>query len=426
MFVLPLTLLISTPAGAEPCYGWSQPNQLDGTHLSVEWDDLLSQQEAMDQLAVAERAWARYADWGFVPPVGSPSVTFRRDPLSRAGFTDTTTCAGQEHARMFVYEEAVRVGITSEVTAHELFHAVQYAYQPSNGYLGNYVIWPWWSEGTATWATLRAEEFGPELGSADINRYLGLGHLALHQTALAQVDPARVGHLYGTALLAVHLEDVAGPDAIPATFEAVVGQAGTAAWFPDVIESMELDWNDLWHRYLARLPTLDVPLDPTLLDRPPVASRPRSIPSSYDTTRSKSPPVESLGWAIHRFDAAIGAPGQVLEVVFSGEPGPRWHAVLVRTAGPQLGSAAQEWVAVETDAAGSGVGRIAFEGDGPVYLVVSPELRDAKGGFPYTWSADFAGDEVPVDQNGCAHGAGITPWLVLLAGLYRRRRSHAR
>ena len=151
--------IVSTSA-AEPCYGWTEPNQLEGTHLSVEYGDLIDDDDATRFLGIAETAWTRYSDWGFETPVGTPSISYKSDPLARAGFTDTTTCGDLEHARMFVYEEAIRNAVGAEVTAHELFHAVQYAYQPRNGYLGNYVIWPWWAEGTATWATLRAGDFG--------------------------------------------------------------------------------------------------------------------------------------------------------------------------------------------------------------------------------------------------------------------------
>lgn len=408
----------------EPCYGWTEPKQVEGEHLSVEWDDLIDRKQAERNLAVAESAWATYTEWGFPEPVGAPSVTFRTDILSRGGFTDTTTCDDLEHARMFVYEEAVQARRATETTVHELFHAVQYAFQPTSGYLGNYVIWPWWSEGTATWATMRFGDFS-DTGDwpGAVNAHLALGHLALHQDALAQADPSRVQHLYGNVLLATYLESVGGgPQAVVDTFEAVVGQAGSPAWFPDVIEAIGLDWTTFWQGYLARLPTLDLPLEVSRVDRPPVLSRRTSLPGSYDPRRTKDPPLQSLGWAIHRFDAELGAPEAVLEVSVTVDPGPRWHALLVRTAGPRLGSPVQEQVVIEVGADGTGTAQIAFDGSEPVFLVVSPELDGSVEGYSHAWAAELLIDEVP-SSGGCHHSGPISLVVGLLGGLLLRRRA---
>jgi hypothetical protein len=418
----------ATATASEPCYGWTLPNHVEGAHVSIEWDDLIDAARAEQYATVADQAWDTYLSWGFPAPVGAPSLTFAVDTLDRAGFTDTRRCDGDglNHPRIFVFAPVVP-GYADVTVAHELFHAVEYAYQPDVDFLGNIGIWPWWAEGTAVWAALRLGT-EPAWSNWNLSGFIDAPHLALHQDATAFLVPERSRHMYGTGLLAVHLEDVAGPAAIAATFDAVRGTAGQPAWFPDVIEATGLDWDELWRGFLARLPTLDLPMDLAGLDKP----EPASIHGVLSAEGAADPEAlpQGLGYAIHRFAPEAGAPGGTLAIRFDGQPGPRWHAVLVTTEGNRTGAPVVARVDLDVGSDGAGEGQIEFDGDRPAFLVVSPEHASDRG-WTYTWSAVLlARSDLPLGPSPagctCHSHARFGGWTVALAMLTISRRRGSR
>ncbi|MEM6930102.1 MAG: MYXO-CTERM sorting domain-containing protein, partial [Myxococcota bacterium] len=301
-------------------------------------------------------------------------------------------------------------------THHELFHAVQYGFDPSINYTTHYSTWPWWSEGTATWAESKVAG-NPSSTFNNIENYLGLGHLALHQDITALFDPDRLPFLYGTTLLAYSLESHAGADAIRRTLEVGAAQAGEPAWFPDVIEAVDLDFDALWSEHLARLPTMDHPFGRDLASQPAIVSAIREIPGRAEGDPERLP--QGLGWAIHRLRPPV-LEGTDLDVTFTGAEGARWHVVIV--AAPRNRAGAPATVVHTGIVEGTTPLRQTLAYADPMWIVVSPEA-DSDDGFPYTVElAAVADDDEPA--GGCQTspaplaGAG----LLLMLPLFRRRR----
>jgi len=195
-----------TASAAEPCYGWLQPKVVEGERVSVEYDDLVSDQGAQTIVDVAEDAWDAYEAVGFRGPVGTPSFSIEVDPLGRGGFATAQRCGEEFFSKLYVYESSLAFDGGRNTAVHELFHAVQYGYNTGFDHTAHFASWPWWLEGTATWAELVARGFDSH-NHDSFEDYLSSGHLALHQDVTAVLVPERSAFLYGTAVLAYTLED---------------------------------------------------------------------------------------------------------------------------------------------------------------------------------------------------------------------------
>ncbi len=171
-----------------------------------------------DHVALIARTYdevlARYVEMGFRAPLGDEAVpvdnggdalfdvylvdfgggsdgAFRREACSSAG------CAGymlQENDFAGSSYPSVAYGVRL-LASHELFHAVQAAYDDGLGTQGSVL-----SEGTAVWAS---ERFDPSLSDVE---HLAYGYTSRTDRSLG-VDPATAGgaYTYGTGIVFEHL-----------------------------------------------------------------------------------------------------------------------------------------------------------------------------------------------------------------------------
>lgn len=413
--MLTLALAVSATA-AEPCYGWTWPDVVDGPRLSVEYDatvaDLL---DAQALFTAADDAWPVYAGLGFPTPIGSPSIAIEADALNRGGFAVTEPCAGQQHPKLFVFAPGASLrGFGERAAVHELFHAVQYAYDPQLSYIDHYGAWPWWAEGTAAWAERKA--LGPgQWDLPSLEDYVAYGHFELHQDITAAVFPERNAFLYGTSMVAYSLEAHAGLEAIGQTFEEGAKLAGQPAWFPDVLKAIGVDFDAFWAEHLGRLPTLDYAFGDRFAAIPAPVSRINTLPGTATGDPDRRP--QGLGWAIHRIvpDVADGTP---LTVSFTGQAGPRWHWVLVTAPRSRPGAATTVVHDAQTD--GGATAAYTLDYASPLWIVVSPEIDGGEPGFDYQIEVTEAA-ETPV-EGGCRTAPGFAGALSLVGLLAVRRR----
>lgn len=418
---LGILLSFAAAPAAEPCYGWRQPDVIDGERLSVEYTDgeVVNEVGAQRILDAADDAWTTYDELGFLSPVGNPAISVEIDALRRGGFAITEPCGDENHSRLFVYEGGLSRDGGEATSVHELFHAVQYGYDPSLPYTTIYNTWPWWSEGTATWAeTVTGRTSGSFPNYAD---YLELGHLALHQDLSALLEPERQAFLYGTSVLVHTLDAREGPAAVARTLELGAALEGEAAWFPDIVADLGLDFDALWADHLRRLPTVDHDFGRDLGRQPTPVSVIRGLPDT--ATASAETPPQGLGWAVHRIRPDGVALGTELEITLRGTEGPRWHVVLVTAPRNRPGSPATAVFTGTTEGSSPLTARLAYAE--PLWVVVSPEI-DSREGFDYAIDVDTVTVDASAQSCGCAASRGsATPaaWLALLGVAWSRRRA---
>jgi len=415
MLLIPL---LPSASAVEPCYGWEQPNVVEGPRISVEYDDLVDETGARRILDAGEAALDVYDGLGFRLPVGHPSISVETDPLGRGGFATTEACGDEFHSKLYVYEGALPVDGGESTTAHELFHAVQYGYDPSSEFTLLFAVWPWWAEATANWA--EAQAWPDRTGHhAALIRYLDNGRLALHQDLTALLDPTRQSFLYATSMVAFTLADREGPQAIRDTLEVGVRTPGELAWFPDVLAELGIDFDAFWADHLARLPTVDHAFGRDLGVQPVPRSSLRAVPDRVDSEPTLAP--QGLGWALHRIepDVPVGTP---LSVTFRGAAGPRWHVVLVTARRDRPGAPHTPVFTGVTDGATPLEATIDLVD--PLWIVVSPEI-DSDEGQSYRITLDEAGAGARSEGCGCRTPTAGPPWWALGLGLLwiRRRTS---
>ncbi|MEN0062792.1 MAG: hypothetical protein AAGA48_11625 [Myxococcota bacterium] len=412
-------LIAATASGVEPCYGWTFPTVVEGDRVSVEYDKAITNETIAQRILDAtESAWTTYEGLGFLPPVGAPAFSLEADPLGRGGFAVTELCDGMHHAKLFVYEGSLNNKSGRPVAVHELFHAVQYAYDPQMPYVEHFARWPWWAEGTATWAEAQAQA-NPRSHLGALANHLELGHLALHQDVTALVDPQRSDFLYSTAMLAFTLEAREGARAIADTFNIAAQTPGERAWFPDVVEDLDIDFDALWADHLRRLPTVDHTFGSDLGVRPDPVSTIQEVPGTAGADPDRPP--QGLGWAIHRLQPSNVAEGDPIEVSFTGASDARWHVVVVTANRIRAGASSTLAFDARTDGDAPITHTLNYQN--PMWIVVSPEADDTDG-FDYTVSLK-ATAEGPAEACGCTTGPSGTAFgLLLIVGVVVRRTPH--
>jgi serine protease len=193
---------------------------------------------------VYDEVLARYASMGFRRPLGDEAVpddnggdglfdvylldfgggsdgAFRREDCTSAG------CAGymiQENDFARSSYPSVTYAIRL-LASHELFHAVQAAYDDALGSQGSVL-----SEGTAVWAS---ERFDPALGDLE---GLAFGYTSRTDRSLG-VDPATAGgaYTYGTGIVFEHLSFLYGDDIVRELWEDLSARSDDAGW-PQVLD----------------------------------------------------------------------------------------------------------------------------------------------------------------------------------------------
>lgn len=418
----------------EPCYGFSYDDHVSGEHLSVEWQpEIIDEDEAVVFLDRMEEAYEVYTtDLGWAHPPGDMSVVVEQAAIEGAayGVAQTRECDdGTYLARLQVFGEAFRAGAEMTTGPHELGHAFEYGYMGS--YLDGLAAWAWWMEGTATWFERYVDGSGAysTQGSwiASMRNYTENPHLALHHDFIDINDPQMGPHMYGTAILAMYLDEYYGADLVRQTWEIGGNHSGEGAlWFPDVIEEAGVDFDALWQGYIAAVGTLDFE-DGELINERPRPTTVTSLPASGEPKEKKRP--QGLGLSYVKVRSGLGAPGRTLKLAFDGDPEAKWHVVTFLTKEDKAGSRVKQLTPLVVDEAGHAEVELAFDGDRHVWMGVSPQTP-GRDGFAYSWAAEGIGGEEEA-PGGCACAAsttGRTPmglWITLLLGLWWRRERSA-
>jgi len=196
-----------------------------------------------DHVALIARTYddvlARYVEMGFRAPLGDEAVpvdnggdalfdvylvdfgggsdgAFRRESCSAAGCTGYML---QENDFAGSSYPSVGYGVRL-LASHELFHAVQAAYDDGLGAQGSVL-----SEGTAVWAS---ERFDPSLSDVE---HLAYGYTSRTDRSLG-VDPATAGgaYTYGTGIVFEHLGVSYGDEIVRELWEDLAAAPDDSEW----------------------------------------------------------------------------------------------------------------------------------------------------------------------------------------------------
>lgn len=434
--LLALTLALSSAIAAdEPCYGHQHPNRVSSDHFWVEWSgDVIDEGDAENILGWAEDARSVYVDeLGFA--FTDQAIVLRVDEstiVSPGGQTQSRDCDGGDVPLILLFTDGL-AGDAEGLVAHELGHAVQYAYM--GDYQDSVASWIWWMEGMATWITVYADgDLGTWADRSDA--FLYHPEIALHLNAAAFIVPDRSNHMYGSAVLAQYMDEVhGGPTAIRATWEYGAALTGEPIWFPDAVAAAGLEWDGFWQGFLAAATTGDLENGSDLGGGARVSAEVTELPASGQPSAEEEEVPEGLGFAVVHFAPEAGARKRAIEVSFDGDPSVPWHVVLVRTFGSSAGSRVVDYVPLEVDANGHAEGWLtAMDGELDGFLVASPESMEQTP-FTFAWSADLIDDPGPMAGTvtlseweaqgcGCATPAmpAVGPFAMLLALIGLRRR----
>lgn len=437
---------------AQPCYGFSLPEQVETEHLWLEYDDNISQATAEAAAEVAEQAFVDYVetfDWPEPPPF-SILADFSLD--SSFGRCITLECDDGSHVpQCQVYEPAFTAGSHLNTTAHEVGHAFQY------GITGPFGIslahWAWWMEGTAEYMAYRLLPVPGTLGV--IETYLGNPHWRLHHTFSEFITGTRTGHMYGTAVLAMFIDEYyGGPDTVRELWEWAALQPEDPIFFRDAIEGIGISFDEFWPNYLAHLSVVDLSVGPDL-DQIPAHLEINALPGAATPPDIYFP--EGLGMAFFRIPADLGQPDTSLVVRILGDDAVRWHGVLAEVDAVTPGGAVVDMVAGQSG--DDGVVELVLEGfDGQYDVMVGlspetiepnpfafsieaelevaassdetgdPDGGESSGGEPPVADTDTEGESPAAEgaSGGCSVGGSAPSGaLLLLFGFAMRRRFSA-
>jgi len=410
--------LFSSAFAQEICEEPDKSNFLDGEHFWIQWDeDVGTEESASEFLTYAEEARSFYIDeldWPFTDQ--SILMTVESTSFS-GGLAQTLACGDNIVPSITLYATAVgKPGLIT--TKHEVAHAAQYAYM--GDYLSSVNSWTWWMEGCASWMATHASDDASDW-AVDVSAYLERPWLPLHQTVAAYIDDDRVGHMYGTAVLAQFIEDNYGIDTVRQTWEVGAAYSGETIDFRDIITELGIDWEDFWRQYMATMTVVDVTHADTLASGLPAEREVTSFPASGNPAEHSRP--RGLGLSGVHFGANALGKG-TLTVTFEGDPAVEWYAQLVVVVGPSLQGEVVEILPIELV---DGAGEIALEVDGKhtehMWLIASPQSVEDEG-YDYAWSADLP--QKDEEKGGCGCSSTLVPvssgTLLLLAPLWWRRR----
>ncbi len=458
---LPAVFLLLTIAllAAEPCYGFSQPEQIEGQHVWVEYDESISSSTAQAVVDEADAAWNDYVEtFDWPAPPGPFSVIADFDEDSAFGRCITIECDGVDLPQCSIYEPAFTSGNHLNTTAHEMGHAFQYGITGPFGV--SVASWVWWMEGTAEYMSYRLR---PVPGTiAVVETYLGNPQWRLHHNFSEFISGVRTGHLYGTAVLAMFIDEYyGGPDTVRETWEWGSMQGDDPIFFRDAIEGIGISFDTFWPDYMAHISVVDVG----------IGSEVSQIPAhlDFDTLPGAATPPdiyfpEGLGITFFRVPKGLGQPNSDLVVRILGEDSVRWHGALARVEDATPGAAVLDSVGAQSG--DDGVVELTlegFDGNHDVMVALSPESigpnpfafsieaelqpavgdADTDGPEPETGATGDAPSETDTDgpdaddnagSGGCSLGGAQSPSALLFGGFgfglalatSRRRRAKAR
>lgn len=365
MFLLLTTALLAV----DPCYGFSLPEQVEGQHVWVEYDENISTATAQAVVDEADAAWDDYVEtFDWPAPPGPFSMVADFSVNTAFGRCITVECEGVDLPQCSIYEPAFSSGNHLNTTAHEMGHAFQYGITGPFGV--SLSAWAWWMEGTAEYMSYRLR---PVPGTvAVVETYLGNPQWRLHHNFSEFINGDRTGHLYGTAVLAMFIDEYyGGPHTVRETWEWGSMQGEEPIFFRDAIEGIGISFDAFWPDYMAHVSLVDLS----------IGSEVSQLPAHLDFDSlpgAATPPdvyfPEGLGITFFRVPKGLGQPNSDLVVRILGDESVRWHGTLARAEDAVPGAAVEDFVAAQSG--DDGVVELVIEGfDGShdVMVALSPE-----------------------------------------------------
>ena len=386
------------------CWGYQKDNYIDTEHFSVQWDDgMATEADAQAFADSLEESWEiEINELGWREPSGSDRfkmLVMIDDIGGGAGaYTTVENCSGGYRPYVVASTGSFDAGNWYKTMAcHELHHAIQYAY----GFAHEF----WWWEATATWVEDLVYPYANDWATA-LYMFSQSPHLGMNASAGGGRSQDLFWHTYGMGIWGMFLDQhVGGNELVKETWEETRPYSCQyCAWMPDIIEDVGEDFDGLMVEFLARTSVMDY-RDRMYLTDAQRADNVDELPADGEANSDDRP--QSLGMNIIEFDKDLGESGKALEVTFDGaNSADYWIAVLAR------GNASlEEYVVFELDSDGDGTAQIAFEGDEPIQLVVSPVYEDAQG-YSYSWSRaddfnyEWSAELVDITESGSSEDTG--------------------
>ncbi len=403
--------VVRSPGGAEPgqappppapleeesCFGRQGSEYLLTEHFTVEWSGSVTQDMAEDFAEWIEYSYeVEVEELGWTEPAGNdqyPILVYIYPNDGYAGaYTSVEWCGG---ANTYVPYMVIYSGCWASqswaktVAAHEFNHVLQFStsFGPE--------VWYW--EATAVWAE---EQVYPDYDywRYDMEYYTEYPYLGLN-TFDRNGYGTRFYHMYGASIFNFALDNhFGGPDMVRQMWDYAKRYYYNyyGLWVVDNVEGIDLEFDDVFVDFIASNTVMDYDEQNRYPDLA-IQDEIDSLPAEGSSSSRYEP--ESLGVNTILFDKDLGEEGEELHVVFDGEDGPDWYAVLVAIDANSVA----EVVRLDLDSGGEGSGSIAFQGQ-EVYLVVSPKDDDAWGyhydwndSWEYSWSATLG---APVEDTG--------------------------
>jgi hypothetical protein len=363
----------------EPCFGNYYDNVVEGEHFSVQWEDgAITESKANAFLDSLEFSYEReMEDLGWRDPSGInryPMMVLVPDGNYAGAYTTVDSCQGQNIPYVVAYSGGLSQGNWYKIMAcHELNHASQFSYGWAHEF--------WWWEATATYVE---ESVYPSYNdwANFVAGYSEWPFIGMNAWQGNDDDDDLFYHTYSMAIWGFYLDQYyGGLEAVQETWDLAYGRRnstnGYDYWMPDVVEDMDLDFDEVWTGFMATNAVMAYAEQSSYRE----AKRTEDVdevPSSGDEKDSLKP--QSLGMAFVTFDDDVGSGDQSLKITLDAEDGPEWRAVLVRG-----DDEVEEMVVFELDDNGDGVATIPLNGSSAVHLVVSPMDDDAQG-YQYRWT----------------------------------------
>ena len=416
-----------TCEGYDPGSPGNLPNRIVTEHFSVEWDEAdVSEATAQAWADALEESWeVEIDDMGWKAPIKSDEyrvLAYISSMGFQGAFTYADECEG-EYMPYIVAGEGSFVGNSTwfqDMAAHELNHAIQYAYGMAHE--------PWFWEATATWI----QEYvfpSHDWWAFYVEGFASKPHLALN--ASSQQDYDIFMHMYGMSIFNFYLDEyVGGPELVQDLW--VAGQSALGQlysyWIGDALEAVDQDLDDIYDGFIAANTVMEYTSGVSYPDVEQVQSV-GSLPATGGNDGEDRP--QGYGQNYVRIATSTAHPATPdLRLEFAGDVDRSWTVLLV---GIEDDAVARVQKVAVTD--GEGTGTLKQYGDyDDVFMVVSP-LEASERGRSYDWeilAIDTDTWEDPGDPDetrglgcACSTGAGRGPgfwWLLPLGLAWRRRR----
>ena len=375
-------------------------NQLVGERFTIAWDDGATKSEAQDLMEAFDESYKREVEeLGWKEPIGMDAynlwVYIAEDDSYSGAYTWYANCPSRgDMPYVFMFSGAFYDGTRyQDVTAHELNHAIQFAY----GLDDTYDLW-WW-EATATW--MKEYVYPDHNGWSDYTYgFAAWPEIGMHSSSSEDESKSVFWHMYGMSVWAFYLDEhVGGHDLVRGTWEYLLTHFVDVATMPEVLPDMGIDFDETYEGFLATAAVMDfeehdwfypVKLSDDIRELPHTATPDRSLP-------------EGLGQNFFKIDRAANPDGKDLQVTLTSDEDVDWYVVLTTT---QSASMVNDYVAATKDSkTGAWVAQLPWGGESDAYLTVSPKTVSVTRGYEYTYTVSLLDDWPPVDADDTGTGA---------------------